>query len=533
MKMDWWKNGLHINFHVRPLGLAIALVYALAYWASREVSFDQFHLPTGIRVAALLLCPLRLWPYLLVGEYCYFGFARYPMIDKYGLAWVVLGSSFLMPSVMLIVYLLRRLMDTKTDVWLICVAAASAITVTTLSLLLPYLLWTTPPAAGIRTDAVRFLVGDFIGILTIAPLALLWMKRREYSPLTSYLLLPTVACLVLMGLLGVAVLWFPADAGAGKTNMLLLLSLPAVALTCMHGWRGAAISVPIWSLIVRLTMPASGVADSFDPAAFSAQQSLAVVGIALLTVGSFLSHYRQQFKEREVDEMKVLSHSRASHIANEMALRRRALDIRTLGDGLDTSLSGLADWLTAEGHRDLATSLLNVTVVHSRKFREQVSMVYPTSLEHVGLYLALQIGGISEAWKVPQRFAEHCLIGDPCRLSLGLQLAAYRTVIEAASLLLDHEPGQLQIRARCGQSRAGKGIVISVGTLDRRHTLSESTMAMAIERLTGRTLAYGGTVQCRGNRIRMLLVEAVDGEEWCEQPKISGSVGRVRASGGM
>jgi hypothetical protein len=90
------------------------------------------------------------------------------------------------------------------------------------------------------------------------------------------------------------------------------------------------------------------------------------------------------------------------------------------------------------------------------------------------------------------------------------------------------------VSARCGQIRAGKrGIVVSVGTLDRTHLLSEFTVAMAIKRLTGRTLAYGGAVQCRGNRIRMLLVEAVGGEEWCQQPKIARVVGRVRASGGM
>jgi len=32
-------------------------------------------------------------------------------------------------------------------------------------------------------------------------------------------------------------------------------------------------------------------------------------------------------------------------------------------------------------------------------------------------------------------------------------------------------------------------------------------MTLALERLTGRTLAYGGTVQCRRNRVRILLLE--------------------------
>jgi hypothetical protein len=56
-----------------------------------------------------------------------------------------------------------------------------------------------------------------------------------------------------------------------------------------------------------------------------------------------------------------------------------------------------------------------------------------------------------------------------------------------------------------------RGIVASVGLIDSEARLSESTMRLAIERLTGRTLAYGGTVQCRRNRVRILLLEASAG----------------------
>jgi len=510
MQTEWLKNGLHLNFRIHPLGLAIALVYAFAYWVAREVSMDQFYLPAGIRIAALLLTPLRLWPYLLVGEYCYFAFARYPLIDRYGWTWFVVSSAVLMPAVMLITHLHRRIMNSRGGVWLICVAAVSTVTVTTLNLLIPYLLWPNPPAAGFGTDAVRFLVGDFIGILTIAPLALLWTHRKEAFVLQTGLMVPTVICLVLMAFVGFAALWIPAAPGPAKTNILLLLALPAIALTCMHGWRGAAVSVPTWSLIVRLTMPASGMADSFDPAAFSAQQSLALVGIALLAVGTCFSHYYQELRIHKLEKERALCHSRAAHTATEKELRSRVLDIRQLSEGFDASLSDVAEWLKTKGHQDLAGGLLKVTALHSRKFREQVTMVYPTSLEHVGLYLALQIGGIDEAWKATERVAPHRLTGDPCRLSVGLQLAAYRTIIDAVSLLLDREPGQIQIRARCGASADIRGIVVSVAIQDPHHSLSSETLAAAIERLTGRPLAYGGTIQCRRNRIRILLLEQAD-----------------------
>jgi hypothetical protein len=250
--------------------------------------------------------------------------------------------------------------------------------------------------------------------------------------------------------------------------------------------------------------------DSFDPATFSAHQGFAVVGTALLTVGSSLSYYLYQSKTSKATERSTLQLARSSHIAGEMDLRARALDIRKLGDNLDTSLCDLADWLRQKGHDDLAASLLKVTTVHSQRFREQVTMVYPTSLEHVGLYLALQISGINAQWQKTHRLALHRLVGDPCQLSIGLQLAAYRTLTEAVALLIEQESGQIQVRARCRAFAGQRGILVSVALLEGGHRLSARTMALAVERLTGRTLAYNGTVQCRRNRIRLVLAETAE-----------------------
>ncbi|WP_315385576.1 MASE1 domain-containing protein [uncultured Stenotrophomonas sp.] len=507
MQMAWWKHGLQFNFRIHPLGLCLAIGYAFAYWSARQLSLDQFYLPAGVRVAALLLSPPRFWPYLLLGEYFYFGVARYPLVDKHGITWVILGSALLMPTVMLIMSTCHRFLAATTELWLMCVAGASTIAVTGLNLLLAHLFWPTPPAASLGTDLVRFLVGDFIGVLTIAPLALLWVKRKASAPPRRELLVPTSIALVLMAIIGFAAVWIPTESGSEKTSMLLLLALPAIALTCMHGWQGAAVGVPIWSLAVRLTMPASGMADSFDPAAFSVQQNLAVVGGALLAVGACLSHHYRQSKASQLDSERALSHTRSAFISAEQDLRTRALDIRQLEESFDASLCSVAEGLRVDGHEALAGGLLKVTTLHSRKVREQVTMVYPTSLEHVGLYLALQIGGINEVWKSTERVAAHQLLGDPCRLSIDLQLSAYRLIQDAATLLLQKEPGQIRIRARCGSAKGNTGILITVGTVDAGHGLSTCTERLAVEQLSGRATAYGGTVGCRGNRIRMLLIE--------------------------
>lgn len=59
--MEWWRKGVQLNLCIRPDGLALAAAYALLCWGTRQVSMDQFHLPAGVRVAALLMFPPRLW----------------------------------------------------------------------------------------------------------------------------------------------------------------------------------------------------------------------------------------------------------------------------------------------------------------------------------------------------------------------------------------------------------------------------------------------------------------------------------------
>lgn len=506
MRGEWWKNGLQVNLRIEPIGLVLAVIYAFACWGARKLSLDQFYLPAGIRVAALLLCPPRLWPYLFLGEYAYFAQMRYPMVEKYGLTWVVLASVSLMPTVAMIVRLHRKMMAATTQAWLLSVGAASAVAVTSINLALAELLWTTPDMP-LLTGIARYIVGDFIGILTVAPLALLWAKRHTEPAWTSRLLTPIIAALALMIMLGICMTLTPAESPTAKSSLQLFMALPAIALTCLLGWRGAAVAVPTLNLIIGLTTP-KPYPSAFDPSTFTTQMIMAIAGAALLMFGSRITHYYHRYRIRDDGEKNAIKLARNSHMARENGLRERALSLRKLGDGIDVSLNEVVNWLKLHGHHEIASGLLHTATVHSRLFREQASMVYPTTLDQLGLYVALQTGGVREAWEKSDRVTRPRLEGDPCMLSNGLQLAAYRALTDAVSLLLEHEKGQVLVRARCGRFGPQRGILVVVARLDSGSELSETTIAMADERLAGLPLAYGGVVQCRRNRIRMVLTEA-------------------------
>lgn len=508
--MNWWNEGLQLKLRIHPAGLALAVLYAIACWATRQLSLDQFYLPAGVRVAAVLLCPPRLWPYLLLGEYAYFAQMRYPMIEKYGVTWAVLASVSLMPAVMFITYWGRRMIANSVNARLLAIALLSSIVVTLLNVSFSQLLWPMPPAdsaLAFLSRAVRFSVGDFIAILTVAPLALLWAKRNTEPLWRTISTGPTAVALSTMTLLGVTASLIPTEASTLRTSLQLLMGLPAIALTCLHGWRGAAIGVPALNLIIGLTTP-KPYAAAFDASTFTTQQIMAITGVALLLLGSRISHYHRRYQLREVGEKNAIKLARSSHLASESDLRERAIHLRKLGDGIDLSLSEVINWLNSHGHSAIASSLTHTANVHSRLFREQASLVYPTALEQLGLYVALQAGGVRSAWIDTHRVTEPRLAGDPCRLSLDLQLTAYRSLIDAVSLLLKSESGQVIVRARCISVGQQRGIVMTASLLDRHRALSGTTANLVRERLAGRALAFGGSVHCRHNRIVMVLVES-------------------------
>lgn len=504
---DRWKDGLQLNLRIRPDGLALAALYALACWGARKLSLDQFYLPAGIRVAALLLCPPRVWPYLFLGEYAYFAQMRYPMVEKYGLTWVIAGSACLMPAIAWVVHLHRRMMTAHTEAWLLSIAASAALAATVLKLGLSHLLWPVPPSLPILNSAVRFALGDYVGILTIAPLALIWAKRDVAYDWGPWRRPPTVIALSSLTILGLLTGLSPDEGEIATSSLQLVMALPVVALTCMHGWRGAAVGVPLLNLIISATMPSTGLPGSYDAATFATQQIIAVAGTALLVLGSKITHYFHQYSRRDMDGKRAITLSRTAHIASEMELRERVLGIKRIADGLEAFIEETVELLKVHGHHVAAARLLCASKAHSREFRDQTSMVYPTALEQVGLYLALQVSGARETWDATDRVSRLRLDGDPCMLSIGVQLATYRILTDAVSMLIKNEPGQIQIRARCGRARAQRGILVTVGLLDPHRSLSAATIALATERLTARALTYGGTVCCQQNRIRILLVD--------------------------
>lgn len=489
-----------------PEGLLIAVLYAGACWVARQVSVDQFFLPAGIRIAALLVCRPRMWPYLLLGDYAYFACVRAPMVERYGLTWALIASCYPFPLVASLVHVCRREVHSGDYASFLPISLISAVAISFLNVTAAHLLWPEPPQGDYWVLGVRYTIGEFLAIVTVVPLAMLWLRPAPLRTLGSWLHAPTIIMVLALASMTGFALYVPTRY-LGDVPIQLLMVLPVIGLAFLHGWRGVAIGVPALNFAVHLSTATTGLPGSFDPLTFTNQVGVALVAATLILFGLVVR--RDEGAPVELLPAATGDHRafRFSQHALEMTLRRHVLGIRKIYEDIDRSVCDLADWLEERKHAEMAKVLRQFASISSREMRDRSSLIYPTALEHVGLYLALQVGGIGQEWRGSHRVAEHQLSGDPCQLSMPLQLAAYRTITETVSLMLGKERGPVRLRARCGRLGERYGVVIVIGLLDVNASLTPEFRSEYMKRVAAIIATYGGRIEFQANRVRMSLID--------------------------
>ncbi len=503
----------------RPIGLLLALLYAVGFLTLRDWSVDQWYLPAGLRVAALLLFPFRYWPYLIAGETGGLLYLRYGAIERNGLDWYLVSTTTVMPMVAAIVYLHRPRFTMLREYWFLSVAVAVAISVTALNVLTIELFMPPTASTGQWERSIKYIIGDYLGILMLAPLALLWQQRKLSHPSRKLRWDAVVALTVIAGL--TVLVHSTRDDPLQSNSARVLMMLPAILLTCLHGWRGAAIGISAVNLAIGLTLIKTRQLGSHDPDTFIVQQMLAMAGTAMLAFGTAISLYYRKFWDASLTQLRAQALIKSSVLAGERDLQDRATRIEVIGEEIDASLRQAVQSLRERGHHNAAMDLLRNSVTQSQLLREQLRLARPSGIKQFGLYVELQSGPIALAWDQSGRVAPPYLTGDPCQLGLDLQLAAYRCIHDAVNLLLELEAGTVLIRAHSGKRGDLRGIAVNVSLLDPSTPLSAETAVRALDALAGRALAYGGTVRCRRNSIRIVLSEPAKTSASCGQGAVS------------
>lgn len=276
--------------------VAVAAAYGALYQLTHYASSAQFLLTAGLRLAFLLLLPIRFWPALALGE-------GLPLIEnailcepRFGLPWAISAS---VPMVVLWMAVIKPMRlrwsvygsdgRVRMGMILTAVLACSIITAAATTLTVLAAMPTAAPGKWSETPMGdyfwAFLLGAYLGALTLTPVILAMYERMralQGTPLRLEMIVRSplfqeTICWVTPALFGLVWLAEATPNAAVREVAQLSLLWPAAGLAWRHHWHGAAVGGMGASIALAAT--AHGL---LDPATLRIQVILALVLSATL-----------------------------------------------------------------------------------------------------------------------------------------------------------------------------------------------------------------------------------------------------------
>jgi two-component system sensor histidine kinase UhpB len=450
-----YTGGSHYFFASLLVASLYSLMWGGAFWLPKQLEVinyaSSWYLPAGLRITALVLMPMRLWPAVVIGEMAAMRWVGHPVISAAGSEVLgVLAACLPMLCYGLPVYILRRsgvrpaLDKVRSTFWLILTVAVGAV------------LWGLMMAAvlvfGSIMDESQFVptwggvaVGDGVAMTLVLPLALSILRQDQLERKT---LLATIEQSVLL----VHVVFITLLAVATYLPVLVNLTkfvalMPLMFLPYRFGWGGgvsAVVALNIVVLIIYLT----GV--SIGPL-IDNQMYLAFGGLSALLLGAAISEQRSLFNAlavsnreleltvRRLQQQRAQSEALAHRVVSVQEEERQALS-RELHDGIGQYASALRVNLSVLRKRINDPSLEGVlsameSITHSvySVARELVHRLRPRVLDDLGLRRALEAPDIVSQL-LAMDIAYHVVFDvDETQIDDELSIAIYRIVQECVN----------------------------------------------------------------------------------------------------
>lgn len=507
-------------------GVAIGAAYCVAFLILWRYSVDQWYLPAGLRLACLLLMPMRYWPYVFAGDAAALLVMRIPKAEQYSVQWAYLSPFLFIPVYSLIPYYIQKKLTTTRDMvlWLPVIAIAAAFMKSTWTTILNYSL--QGPKPDIAVDSfIRFATGDYFGIMLILLPCFLWRQRGEWRNTRSRIAQSiAIATLTIAALYAAALI--PGVQGLTIRVIPLALMLIAIAyLTALHGWHGAAVGTLLVSVAIAFALPRIELAGAADDALLMAQIVLAIASASFLVGGVHFSRLHERSGEslrdellaiqlhqrRAHDEAQTMSAVRSIFHSFEQQFREKSLLLAYARDDLDAYRNAVAQTLKDEGLYRQAMDAISAGVESSRALERHSELLYPFEIETYGLHAVLLSEYFKDRWGGRVRL--QCAV--PSRtsskrppLSLPLQLAAYRAICSGMDLLTTMAPDEYYVRVRQWRRGGRKGLTVFIDCSPTTAFALTSDTQRALQTLAMLARAYDGTFQHRHtHRIGFLVSE--------------------------
>lgn len=458
-------------------GLLLGLCYFVLWAFLWPTEQPYWMLPYGLRFGALLLTPMRYWPWLLVAELAATGIiteATHMPMGWYGFVIGELPEPFIVAICM---WLMRRanlhasLRDPEDVSRLLLSAAFTVATTTAADGALLAMIHATPSSDMLMQALGQDLLGNYVGILLVVPLMIMLarahLSRRATARLTMdglLVMLPAMAILLVLS----------AHAPPQPQFARVLSLAPVLFFAFRHGWRGASMAMLISSLGMTVVDRLAGHGTSNA----SAQLFLAVAGTGALMLGSATDALRRS-SERVAEQNVYLAavNRRLDHLARQLRdaargnlqaeenqRRHMAAELHDeLGQNLtaiQTHLKLAQSRLAQVGMEDVGNSI-NMILGHMRRaLHRLLDDLRPAVLDEFGLLRALDEGPIRDLLTTAGITYTTELHGEPRLLDEDTRTAIYRLVQESATNAVKHaQATHFQLRLRIGE-RQGTALAL-------------------------------------------------------------------------
>jgi two-component system, NarL family, sensor histidine kinase FusK len=455
---------------------AVALAYALGYVLLRQVSWSHWALFAGYRLSVLMFVPYRYWPALVVGELGPMAYVSFSCLETFGWVW---SSIMLIPPIALAMPVVKACRDrlgmipahgpVRMGVVLMCTLAVSGIwTLANVAALSAAKIPSNVPPINYGVETARWVIGNYLGILTLVPLVLMvwegrakrgasWRATIEHALRTRLAIESAVFVVPALALL----VWIGLDASEEGSRQVarMLMFLPVVWLALRHGWDGAAVGGTVASIAVVLTMP-----ELNDTSTLQAEVFVAFAATSMLLFGSRIAQLHQQKGQGAEHEDKSLDLARRIQAQCEAQLRQTSLGIEQASEAVHAT-----DELLFERQlRPTADSreLRRRATAAREQLFQLADGLHPVALRERGLVAALRHGGIARTLN-SRRIGYWCNTrGGINQMSDTLQLAIHRLVCEGVSYLCaTRSIGDLTVHLRSGRYAGRRWAVIRIDAL--------------------------------------------------------------------
>jgi glucose-6-phosphate-specific signal transduction histidine kinase len=454
--------------------VAVVVLYGAAVSLFRNISISHWLVLGGLSLSALLLVPYRYWLALILGEMASSVHLSYVCADELGILWSLTN---LVPSLVFIapvVYwakerggIFSRPGDVRIGTLLSCaLLVAGILTVNSLGLLATAKLPVGYPIIDYSSWAAKWMLGNYLGILTITPLMIYLCQELSHSTWTGIKTkfaqsrLPLeIACVLLPAL--IFLVWIGLNAPAGtQTRQIaqVALFLPVVWLALRHGWHGAAVGGSAASLAILALMP-----HRYDIDTIQAEILIAFVISTMLLMGARIAVLDLSTRTEREDLRLAMALAQRNAQLGEMQLRMTSQTLEQIGLAVHSVCMTMTNRFRLPHSAMEDRSYQHLAMNAKDQLFGLADSLYPVAWQEKGLSSALREGQIPRVLdKAGIKY--WCDLRSPLnRLSPALHLAIYRLVCDAiAEHCAKRTVNEIGIRLRCGEHQGRRWVAMKL-----------------------------------------------------------------------